>query len=84
MRPGGSALGGGLACIGVEGRFVEKWVPASADEPTSSTTTAFIPSAVSALRFAFKRSQVEALAEAVHRGFLILIDYGYTREEHLR
>ena len=71
--------------IGVEGgRFVEKWVPASADELDFLDHYGVHPERGERTEICFQAlTQVEALAEVVHRGFLILIDYGYTREEQL-
>jgi SAM-dependent MidA family methyltransferase len=75
----------GALRVGVhEGRLIETWAPASAEElafldrygvhPESGGRTEVGLTAVGAM------SQIAA---SIERGFLIAIDYGYTREEQL-
>jgi SAM-dependent MidA family methyltransferase len=67
-----------------DGRFVEKWVPASAAELDFLDRYGVHPERGERTEICFQAlTQMEALAEVVHRGFLILVDYGYTREEQL-
>ena len=75
----------GALRIGVhEGRFIETWAPASAEEiafldrygvhPESGGRTEVGLAAV---------RQMSQMAASIERGFLIAIDYGYAREEQL-
>ena len=66
------------------GRLVEKWVPASTAELEFLDRYGVHPGPGDRTEICFEaRQHMEALAEAIERGFFIVIDYGYTREEQL-
>jgi len=67
-----------------DGRFVEKWVPASTAELDFLDRYGVHPEPGDRTEICFEAlQQMQALAEVVHCGFFIIIDYGYTREEQL-
>ncbi len=75
---------GALRINAREGRLVEEWAPASADElefldryGVHAEGEARTETTLLALRY------MAQLAAEIHRGFLIAIDYGYTRAEQL-
>jgi len=66
------------------GRLVEKWVPASTAELEFLDRYGVHPGPGDRTEICFEaRQHMVALAEAIERGFFIVIDYGYTREEQL-
>jgi SAM-dependent MidA family methyltransferase len=67
-----------------EGRFVETWSPASPDELEFLDRYSVHPSPgerVEALLSA--QRYLSQIAATIHRGFIVAIDYGYTRQEQL-
>jgi len=75
---------GSLRVDAKDGRFVEKWVPSSAAELEFLDRYGVHPEPGDRTEICFQaQQQVQALAKAVDRGFFIVIDYGYTREEQL-
>jgi SAM-dependent MidA family methyltransferase len=75
---------GSLRIDARDGHFVETWAPSSAEEldfldrysihPESNER---VEAPIAALQF------MDRIAASIERGFLIAIDYGYTREEQL-
>jgi SAM-dependent MidA family methyltransferase len=67
-----------------EGRFVEVWSPASASELEFVDRYGVHPEAGERIEVPLvgQRTMTE-IAGSVHRGFVIAIDYGYTRQEQL-
>jgi len=75
---------GSLRLAVENGRLVEKWVPASTAELEFLDRYGVHPGPGDRTEICFEaRQHMEALAEAIERGFFIVIDYGYTREEQL-
>lgn len=71
--------------VGAEdGRFVETWAPASSEQLTYLDRYSVHPEPGERIEAALPAFQYAAqLAAALDRGFLIAIDYGYTRDEQL-
>ena len=76
--------GGSLRVDACDGRFIETWVPCSAEELEFLDRYSVHPEDGERIEvpLAAQRCAEESL-RAVDRGFLIAIDYGYTREEQL-
>jgi SAM-dependent MidA family methyltransferase len=75
---------GSLRVDAENSRFVEKWGPASSAELEFLDRYGVHPGPGDRIEICFEaRLQMHALAEAIERGFFIVIDYGYTREEQL-
>ena len=67
-----------------DGRFVERWVPASAAELEFLDRYGVHPIDHARTEVALvAQRQLEEVATNIQRGFLIAIDYGYTREQQL-
>ncbi|MGA7219418.1 MAG: SAM-dependent methyltransferase [Candidatus Sulfotelmatobacter sp.] len=67
-----------------EGRFVEDWAPSSGEELEFLDRYAVHPKEHERVEAAFAaQTFMEAVAGGLPRGFLVVIDYGYTREEQL-
>lgn len=67
-----------------DGRFVEEWAPASAVELEFLDCYSVHPEANDRTEAALlAQQQMARLAAGMQRGFLVVIDYGYTREEQL-
>jgi SAM-dependent MidA family methyltransferase len=76
-------LQGSLRVDSLNGRFVETWVPASAEELEFLDRYAIHPESDERVEVPLQSlSQVSRAAE-IERGFIIVIDYGYTRDEQL-
>lgn len=77
--------GEGALRISVEnGRFVETWAPPSAEELKFIDDYSVKPEADERVEVPLLAQRVMAdLSRALTRGFLIVIDYGYVREEQL-
>ena len=66
------------------GRFVETWAPASAEELEFLDRYSVHPEAGERIEVPLiAQRYMSRIAAAVQRGFIIAIDYGYTREEQL-
>ena len=66
------------------GRFVETWAPASAEELEFLDRHSLHPEAGERIEVSLTAQRyMSRIAAAVQRGFIIAIDYGYTREEQL-
>src|SRR5437870_3787436 len=66
------------------GRFVENWAPASAEELEFLDRYSVHPQAGERIEIPLiAQRYMSRIAAAVQRGFIIAIDYGYTREEQL-
>jgi SAM-dependent MidA family methyltransferase len=66
------------------GRFVETWVPASAGELDFLDRYSAHPGAGERVEVGLAAQDCMArIAASVSRGFIVIIDYGYTREEQL-
>ena len=67
-----------------DGRFVEEWTAASAEEMQYLDRYGVHPSAGARTEVALlAQQQTEQLAAGIKSGFLIAIDYGYTRDQQL-
>ena len=67
-----------------EGRFIETWVPASAEELEFLDRFSVHPEADERVEVSFAaQGFVEQVTATMQRGFLVAIDYGSTREEQL-
>ena len=66
-----------------DGRFVEMWAPSSAEELEFLDRYAIHPEAGERVEVAFASIAHMVEAARIERGFLVVIDYGYTREEQL-
>jgi SAM-dependent MidA family methyltransferase len=75
----------GALRVGTEsGRFVEKWVPASAAELEFLDRYGVHPEPEDRTEVGIEaQRQMSFLATMIQRGFLVAIDYGYTRDEQL-
>jgi SAM-dependent MidA family methyltransferase len=79
LSPGGSLR------IGTrEGNFVESWAPPSAEELEFLDRYSIHPELEERVEAALAAQDfMDRIASGVHHGFVIAIDYGYTREEQL-
>ena len=67
-----------------DGRFIETWAPSSPEEQEFLDRYSVHPEPHENIEASLAAQQfVDRIAAAIHRGFLIAIDYGYTREEQL-
>jgi len=67
-----------------DGRFVETWAPASAEELELLDHHGVNPAAGERIEILlFAQRYMSQIAAMVTRGFLVVIDYGYTRQEQL-
>jgi SAM-dependent MidA family methyltransferase len=75
---------GSLRIDAREGRFLETWVPPSPEELTFLDDYSVHPEADERIEVPLVAQQIiDRVAASIHRGFLVAIDYGYTREEQL-
>lgn len=75
---------GSLRIDAREGHFVETWAPASPQELEFLDRYAVHPEPEERLEASLlAHTYMRQLASTINRGFLIAIDYGYTREEQL-
>jgi SAM-dependent MidA family methyltransferase len=65
------------------GHFVESWVPSSAEELELLDRYGIHPGAGERVEVSFASIAHMGELAAIERGFLVVIDYGYTREEQL-
>jgi SAM-dependent MidA family methyltransferase len=65
------------------GHFVESWVPSSAEELELLDRYGIHPGAGERVEVSFASIAHMGELSAIERGFLVVIDYGYTREEQL-
>lgn len=65
------------------GRFIETWVPASAEELEFLDRYSVHPEAGERLEVPLQSVSQMVAAAQIERGFVVAIDYGYTREEQL-
>jgi len=66
------------------GRFVETWAPPSPEELEFLDRYSVHPEAGERVEVPLiAQQQMEAIAATLQRGFIVAIDYGYTREEQL-
>ncbi len=70
-----------IACKG--GRFVEAWAPPSAEELEYLDRYSIHPEPEQRIEVAVRSQERMKAAADFERGFVIAIDYGYTREEQL-
>ena len=75
----------GTLRVGAEkGRFVESWVPSSADELAFLDRYSIHPESDERVEVSLQSQKILRNAAAdLERGFTVVIDYGYTREEQL-
>jgi SAM-dependent MidA family methyltransferase len=66
-----------------DGRFVETWVPASAEEQEFLDRYSVHPEPGERVEVPLRALQQMRAACTMERGFVVVIDYGYTREEQL-
>ena len=67
-----------------EGRLVDEWVPASVAELEFLDRYSVYPKDAARVEAALtSQKQMTAYAAAIQKGFFVVIDYGYTREEQL-
>lgn len=66
-----------------DGRFVESWAPTSADELEFLDRYSIHPEAEERVEVPLQSLALLRAAANLERGFLVVIDYGYTREEQL-
>ncbi|MBZ5599921.1 MAG: SAM-dependent methyltransferase [Acidobacteriia bacterium] len=75
---------GGLRIVARDGRFEEAWAPASAEELEFVDRYSVHPEDGERVEVPLVAQQyMSQLAANLQRGFLIVIDYGYTRQEQL-
>ena len=75
---------GALRVDAESGRFVEKWVPASAAELEFLDRYGVHPEPGDRTEVCVEsQQQMSFLANMIQRGFFIAIDYGYSREEQI-
>jgi SAM-dependent MidA family methyltransferase len=74
---------GSLRIDTCDGRFVETWAPSSAEELEFLDRYAIHPEAGERIEISFASIAHMLSQGGMDRGFLVLIDYGYTREEQL-
>jgi SAM-dependent MidA family methyltransferase len=75
---------GQLAIDVNDGRLVERWLPASVEALEFLDRYAVHPEAGERIEAPLTAQRyMKAIAESVGQGFLLAIDYGYTREEQL-
>ena len=74
---------GALRIGAQDGRFVESWDPTSADELEFLDRYSIHPEAEERVEVPLQALGVLRQAADIERGFLVVIDYGYTREEQL-
>lgn len=78
------SLQGELRIAEIDGRFVETWAPARADDLEYLDRYGVHPEDTERVETAhIAQDYVSRLAAGIRRGFLIAIDYGYTRPEQL-
>ena len=77
------SLKGSLRVAADKGHFVEGWVTASAEELEFLDRCSVLPEEHERLEVPLVSRRL--ISEAIHfeRGFIVVIDYGYTREEQL-
>jgi SAM-dependent MidA family methyltransferase len=67
-----------------DGRFVEEWTDASPDELEFLDHYGVHPTGLDRTEVALlSQRKIAEITTALQRGFLVIIDYGYTREEQL-
>jgi SAM-dependent MidA family methyltransferase len=67
-----------------DGRFVETWAPPSAEQLRFLDQYSIHPEAGERVEVALAAEHsMQNVAESLDRGFAVIIDYGYTREEQL-
>ncbi|MGO9085824.1 MAG: class I SAM-dependent methyltransferase [Candidatus Sulfotelmatobacter sp.] len=75
---------GSLRVDSQSGRFVETWVPASAEELEFLDRYSIHPEAGERVEVPLAAQQyARQVSSEIHQGFFIAIDYGYTRAEQL-
>ncbi len=74
---------GSLRIEAHEARFVETWVPSSPEELEFLDRFSIHPEEGERLEVSLQAQQHVSAATDFERGFLVVIDYGYTREEQL-
>ena len=74
---------GSLRIDAHDGRFVETWVAASADELEFLDRYSIHPEAGERVEVPLQSQQHMMSAASLERGFVVAIDYGYAREEQL-
>ena len=75
---------GSLRIDAREGRFIETWAQASPEELEFLDRYSIHPEPHERIEVPLAaQHSMDQIAASIHRGFLIAIDYGYTREEQL-
>jgi len=74
---------GSLRVDAGEGRFIEKWAPSSPQELEFLDRYSVHPEEDERIEVPLQTRQIFASECTIDRGFLVVIDYGYTREEQL-
>ncbi len=74
----------GTLRIGAQGgRLIEEWVPSAPEELEFLDRYSIHPEAEERVEVALEAQRRMNLAASMQRGFAVVIDYGYTREEQL-
>jgi len=77
-------VGQGSLCIDCRGgRFVETWAPSSPEELEFLDRYSVHPAAGERIEVPLQSQAHMGVASGLERGFLVIIDYGYTREDQL-
>jgi SAM-dependent MidA family methyltransferase len=75
---------GSLRIDAREGRFVETWAPATPEEMEFLDRYSVHPELDERIEAPLAAQQyIDRIASSIQRGFIVAIDYGYTREEQL-
>ncbi|MFZ0292898.1 MAG: SAM-dependent methyltransferase [Candidatus Sulfotelmatobacter sp.] len=75
---------GSLRIDARDGHFIESWVPSSPEELEFLDRYAVHPEPDERLELSLATQQcMDRLAAGMERGFIVAVDYGYTREEQL-
>ncbi len=74
---------GSLRVDSRDGRFVETWVPSSADELEFLDRYSVHPEAGERVEVSLQSQMHMNAAASLERGFAVVVDYGFTRDEQL-
>lgn len=74
---------GSLCVDGRNGQFVETWVPSSQDELEFLDRYSIHPEEGERVEIPLQSQKITASAAQLTGGFMVIVDYGYTREEQL-
>ena len=77
------SLNGSLRIDSRDGRFVETWAPTSPEELEFLDRYSIHPEADERIEIPLRSQLQISAAASLERGFVVVIDYGYTRQEQL-